>query len=224
MLRMGKQTKEEPVSNTTPAPLDAAAANQARPVPNGESYRTPTDAPSTGSPSTVGQQAPSAAASTTRAVTESESMARDIKDGNLSGFVGSGTSVTGEATFKMMLRVDGHISGRVSSEDGTLIVSAGGQVDANIEVAVALVNGTVNGDIIATKRIEIGRVGKVLGNIKTPALIIESGAIFEGNCQMMQVKAAQNKTQGSEASSSSAPPLNGAGKKPEVAEASSVVS
>jgi cytoskeletal protein CcmA (bactofilin family) len=157
-------------------------------------------------------------------VTESESLARDIKDGNMSGFVGTGTAVTGEATFKMMLRVDGHISGRVSSEDGTLIVSAGGQVDANVDVAVALINGTINGDIIATKRIEIGRVGKVIGNIQTPALIIESGAIFEGSCRMMQVKADLDKKQVNEVLSSPTVANSNAGKKAEVTETAGAVS
>src|SRR5207237_9678350 len=90
--------------------------------------------------------------------------------------------------FKGMLRVDGHLSGRVSSQDGTLIISSGGQVDADIEVSVAQIYGTVNGDITATKRIEMGRVAKVTGNIQTPALVIENGAIFEGSCRMVQLK------------------------------------
>jgi cytoskeletal protein CcmA (bactofilin family) len=123
-----------------------------------------------------------------RAVTESESLARDIKEGTLTGFVGNGTVLTGEASFKGMLRVDGRLSGRVSSEDGTLIISTNGQVDANIEVAVAQIYGTVNGDIIASKRIEMGRVARVTGNIQTPALVIENGAIFEGSCRMVQLK------------------------------------
>lgn len=130
---------------------------------------------------------------TTRAVTESESLARDIKEGTLTGFVGNGTSLTGEANFKGMLRVDGHLSGRVSSGDGTLIVSTNGQVDANVEVAVAQIYGTVNGDIVASKRIEMGRVAKVTGNIQTPALVIENGALFEGSCRMMQLKESAEK-------------------------------
>ena len=128
---------------------------------------------------------------TGRAYSESESLARDIKEGTLSGFVGNGTTLTGEANFKGMLRVDGHLSGRVSSQDGTLIVSSGGQVDANVDVSVAQIYGTVNGDIIATKRIELGRVARVTGNIQTPALVIEQGAIFEGSCRMQQVREAQ---------------------------------
>jgi hypothetical protein len=43
-------------------------------------------------------------------MTESETLARDIKEGTLSGFVGGGTVVTGEANFKAMMRVDGHLS------------------------------------------------------------------------------------------------------------------
>src|SRR5688500_10715620 len=141
---------------------------------------------------------------TSRAVTESESLARDIKEGTLTGFVGNGTTLTGEASFRGMLRVDGGLSGRVSSADGTLIVSTNGRVDANVEVAVAQIYGTVNGDITATKRIEMGRVAKVTGNIQTPALVIENGAIFEGSCRMTQAQEqAATATDASAASSSS---------------------
>jgi cytoskeletal protein CcmA (bactofilin family) len=139
---------------------------------------------------------------TTRAVSESESLARDIKEGTLSGFVGNGTTLTGEANFKGMLRVDGHLSGRVSSQDGTLIVSTGGQVDADVEVSVAQIYGTVVGNITATKRIELGRVAKVTGDIQTPALVIEQGAVFEGSCRMQQIKDAQAAQDGRTASAS----------------------
>jgi len=128
-----------------------------------------------------------------KALTESENIAREIKDGSLSGFVGSGTVITGEASFKSMLRVDGRFSGRVTSATGTLIVGAGGQVDANIEVAVATIHGVVNGDIIAGQRIELGRAAKLNGNITTPSLMIEQGAVFEGSCKMVQQKAAADK-------------------------------
>ena len=133
------------------------------------------------------------ASATPKAQTESESLAREIKDGTLSGFIGSGTVVTGEANFKAMLRVDGHLSGRITSETGTLIIGSHGQVDANIEVATATIHGTVNGDIIASQRLELGRAAKVNGNIQTPSLMIEQGAIFEGSCKMIQPSAALEK-------------------------------
>jgi cytoskeletal protein CcmA (bactofilin family) len=125
-----------------------------------------------------------------RALTESESLARDIKEGTLSGFVGNGTVVTGETSFKAMLRIDGQLSGRISSTSGTLVIGTNGRVDANIEVAVATIHGTVNGDIIATQRLELGRSAKVSGNVSAPSLMIETGAVFEGSCKMTQSVAA----------------------------------
>jgi cytoskeletal protein CcmA (bactofilin family) len=126
------------------------------------------------------QNTPSAA----QAVTESEAIARDIKDGNLGGFVGNNTHLTGDASFKGMMRVDGHLSGRITSADGTLIVSTNGLVEADISVATAKVYGTVRGDITATSLIGLGRTARVTGNIRTPSLVIEDGAVFDGTCRM----------------------------------------
>ena len=125
--------------------------------------------------------------------TDSESMARDIKEGRLSGFVGHGTVLTGETNFQAMLRVDGQLQGTVSSDEGTLIVGSNGQVDANVAVASATINGTVNGDIVATEKLHLGRTAKVVGNVQTPRITIEEGAILEGSCSMLRAKEAQEK-------------------------------
>lgn len=126
-----------------------------------------------------------------RAISESDSMARDIKEGRLSGFVGHGTTLTGETEFHAMLRVDGHLIGTVKSESGTLIIGTNGQVDANIAVAAAMINGTVNGDIVATEKLQLGRTARVMGNIHSPRLIVEEGAILEGMCSMIQAREVQ---------------------------------
>ncbi|HEX5703624.1 MAG TPA: polymer-forming cytoskeletal protein [Pyrinomonadaceae bacterium] len=173
MLRMGKNPNEE----KSPTPTQPGADNYSQ-----RAY----------APYQPEQKAPEVPAAQ-RALSESETIAREIKDGTLSGFVGSGTAITGEATFKSLLRIDGKFSGRVASPSGTLIVGAGGVVDANIEVSIATIQGTVNGDIIATQRIELGRAGKLNGNIQTPSLMIEQGAVFEGSCKMIQQKAASEK-------------------------------
>ena len=138
-------------------------------------------------------QYPSETTSSNRAMSESETMARDIKEGRLSGFVGYGTKLTGETSFQAMLRVDGHLTGTVTSDTGTLLVGSSGQVDADIVVASAIINGTVNGDVIASERLELGRTARVMGNIQTPRLTIEDGAIFEGGCNMIKAKEAVEK-------------------------------
>jgi cytoskeletal protein CcmA (bactofilin family) len=186
MFRTGRSpksdsTKNQPRSNIHPQtfqPTQAQAAPQTFETPE-RPAATPTQ-----------ERTPSAP----RAVTESEALARDLRDGVVSGFVGGGTTVSGDAEFKGMLRVDGHFTGRIRSEKGSLIVSAGGVVDADIAVASAKINGTVNGDIVATQRIEFGRSARVRGNISTPALIIEEGANFEGGCRMQKPEAEALKT------------------------------
>jgi cytoskeletal protein CcmA (bactofilin family) len=190
MFRPGRNPKDQTHADDT-----ADHTPQQAPSHGGGYGSGSAGAPAAGSAGTVTEayQQSVHTPTTSRAVTESESLARDIKEGTLTGFVGNGTTLQGEASFKGMLRVDGHLSGRISSEDGTLIVSTNGQVDANVEVAVAQIYGTVNGDITATKRIEMGRVAKVTGNILTPSLVIENGALFEGSCRMVQQKEAHDK-------------------------------
>ena len=123
---------------------------------------------------------------TSRAVSESESLARAVKEGAVGGFVGGTSALSGEINFRGMMRVDGKVTGRVASDDGTLIVSSGGRVEAEVSVVVAKFSGEVSGDITAAERVELGRTARVSGNIQTPALIVEDGAIFEGNCRMSQ--------------------------------------
>lgn len=131
------------------------------------------------------------AATARGAISESDSMARDIKEGRLSGFVGHGTTLTGETEFHAMLRVDGHLIGTVTSEAGTLIIGTNGQVDANIHVAAAMINGTVNGDVVASEKLQLGRTARVMGNIHSPRLIVEEGAILEGSCSMLKARETQ---------------------------------
>ena len=123
-------------------------------------------------------------ASTTRTVTNSATIVREITEGTLSAFVGSGTGIIGQFSFKSMLRVDGYFSGRISSAGGTLIVSAGGRVDAKVAVAIAKIHGVVTGDIFAADRIELCRGSRLTGNIQAPTLIVEEGAMLDGSCRM----------------------------------------
>ncbi|NNE66609.1 MAG: polymer-forming cytoskeletal protein [Pyrinomonadaceae bacterium] len=161
MIRMGRSSKNDDTSKDTTALNDNTTA-----FPHNEGLRPAEPA----------------------AVSESDAMARDIKEGRLSGFVGAGTVLTGETNFQSMLRVDGHLTGKVMSDEGTLIVGSTGQVDANIVVAQAIVNGVVNGDIDATEKLELGRTARVVGNIRAPRLVMSDGAILEGSCNMIQSK------------------------------------
>ena len=106
---------------------------------------------------------------------------------NWLGFVGDVLKFTGEVRFKSMLRIDGNFSGNVTSADGTLIVSNGAQVtEAVINVAVAKINGIVEGDIKASKELVLGRTASVTGTISTAAFVVEEGALFNGSFRRVE--------------------------------------
>jgi cytoskeletal protein CcmA (bactofilin family) len=206
MLRMGRGNKNEEAGHGAhETARDARQTQATQATPAAPPFATPnvqTEASRAQVQPTATRPAPVAVATqaqrpvqveqgaaASRAVTESESLARAVKDGGVGGFVGGTSALTGEINFRGMMRVDGRLSGRVHSQDGTLIVSSGGRVEAEVAVAVAKINGTVEGDITATERVELGRTARVSGNVQTPALVVEEGAIFEGSCRMTKTAA-----------------------------------
>jgi cytoskeletal protein CcmA (bactofilin family) len=112
--------------------------------------------------------------------------ALSIRQRPRSGPVESVPELTGEICFKDMLRVNGHIAGKVFSFKGTLIVDGSARVDASIDVAVAVVSGTVNGDVVAHERVELGPEAVINGNISTRSISMKPGAVFHGDCRMLK--------------------------------------
>jgi cytoskeletal protein CcmA (bactofilin family) len=121
-------------------------------------------------------------------------------NGWMSGQLGTGNGLTvkqrsttvsepelsGDISFKDMVRINGHITGSVHSKTGTVIVDSGAKIEAHLDVAVALINGIVKGDIVARERVELGPTSRIYGNIWTRSLVIKNGAIFEGVCHMIE--------------------------------------
>ena len=105
------------------------------------------------------------------------------KSGELNGFLDRGSSFRGELEFEDTMRIDGKFNGKITSKN-ELIVGESANVEGDIHVGRVAISGTVVGKIVADQRVEIHRNGKVYCDIDTPALIIEDGAIFQGNCTM----------------------------------------
>jgi len=98
--------------------------------------------------------------------------------------LGRDTIIEGTLTFKETIRVDGQIRGKLISAEGTLIVGENAVLDADIQVAVAIVRGRVNGRVEANQRVEIYAPAQVHGDIGAPAVVIDTGVVFNGNCRM----------------------------------------
>ncbi len=105
------------------------------------------------------------------------------KSGELNGFLDRGAVFKGEMEFEDTMRIDGRFNGKIVSKN-ELIVGESAHIDGDIHVGRIAISGTVVGKIVADQRVEIHRNGKVYSDIETPALIIEEGAIFQGNCVM----------------------------------------
>jgi cytoskeletal protein CcmA (bactofilin family) len=104
---------------------------------------------------------------------------------DLRSFLGEGTDINGEVKFTEIMRVDGCISGTITSDAGSLMVMERGRIKATIQSGSVEVSGTVEGTITAKTSVKIHSTGRVYGDIYTPALIIEHGAVFDGKCHML---------------------------------------
>jgi cytoskeletal protein CcmA (bactofilin family) len=101
----------------------------------------------------------------------------------LNGFMDEGTEFIGELRFQNTFRIDGRLKGKVLSEH-TLIVGESGQVEAEIDCAVVSIKGTVSGKVHGRQRIELLSGARVQATLVSPRLVIEEGAVFQGQCDM----------------------------------------
>ncbi|HKX27231.1 MAG TPA: polymer-forming cytoskeletal protein [Blastocatellia bacterium] len=107
---------------------------------------------------------------------------------DLRSFLGEGTDINGEVKFSEIMRVDASISGTITSDSGSLLVMERGRIKATIQAGSVEVSGIVEGTITAKTSVKIHSTGRVYGDIYTPALIIEHGAVFDGKCHMLNGK------------------------------------
>ena len=103
--------------------------------------------------------------------------------GNLVGFVGQHCTIHGTLNFTGTMRIDGRIEGQIVT-NGTLIVGEGGQVHADIQANAVVCGGTIEGNIVAKERVQLLAPSVLTGTVRTPLLLIEEGAQFNGTCEM----------------------------------------
>src|SRR5262252_10609661 len=113
--------------------------------------------------------------------------------GEVTTLLGRGSEFEGKLSFEGTVRVDGKLSGEIFSDD-VLIIGEGAEVNAEINVGAIIIEGTVHGNIHAKRSVEIHTPGRVRGNIATPSLYIETGVVFDGQCQMEPNGAATGKS------------------------------
>lgn len=125
---------------------------------------------------------------------ENDTLDRNIGQSKLSSskleaFVGKNSKIEGKLSFQGTVEIDGKVEGEVHSQE-RIIIGESADINARIEAVEVLVKGSVNGDIIASKKISLTATARVVGNLSGPSIVLEEGAKFDGRCSMTKAKVA----------------------------------
>lgn len=99
--------------------------------------------------------------------------------------IGRGMVIRGHIKSEEGLYVDGEVYGSLELPDCRLTVGPHGRVDADSRAREVEVLGTLSGDLQATKKVTIRKGGRLVGDLQTPAIVIEEGAYFKGKIEIV---------------------------------------
>ena len=94
----------------------------------------------------------------------------------------------GEIQGSENLQVEGRFKGTIKLA-GDLFVGPTGVVDADIEADNVVVQGQLNGNVLARKQLQIHSSGKLVGDCTAQSIDIKEGALFEGRSKMIRSSA-----------------------------------
>ncbi len=97
--------------------------------------------------------------------------------------IAANTEVSGNLHFVNQLYINGHVKGNITADadsDATVIVSEEGSVTGEIRVPNVVVNGSVEGNVYATSRMELARNAEVKGNVYYKLIEMQLGAMVDG--------------------------------------------
>ena len=103
----------------------------------------------------------------------------------IKAYLGSDALFRGTLSFEGTVRIDGKFEGQVNTND-TLVIGETGDMKADVNVGTLVCKGKLNGSVVASKKIEMHPASKITGDIQTPALSIELGAVLDGQLNMTE--------------------------------------
>lgn len=102
--------------------------------------------------------------------------------------ISSSTTVNGDIHFEGELTIEGRVVGKVLAEEGSeaqLRVAESGSIEGDVEVPLVVVNGNVNGNVRASKHIELAAQGLVNGNVVYNLIEMVMGSGVNGSLTRM---------------------------------------
>lgn len=102
----------------------------------------------------------------------------------INALLGRGTRFEGKLFFEGRVRLDGEFKGEIRGDDA-LVIGDGASVTGDILVGACIVTGgEVSANIRARNAIELYAPARVTGALHAPAIFIDRGVQFDGNCKM----------------------------------------
>jgi cytoskeletal protein CcmA (bactofilin family) len=93
--------------------------------------------------------------------------------------------IEGEIQGTENLHVEGYIKGFIKLS-GDVFIGNTGIVEANVEAKSIVIQGEVNGNVLAHQQLEIHPTGKLIGDCSAASIDIKEGAVFEGRSNMIK--------------------------------------
>ena len=94
-------------------------------------------------------------------------------------------NIVGDIQGNEDLHVEGRFKGSIKIT-GNIFVGQTGVVDANVEADNIVIQGKINGNVVARKQLEIKALGQLIGDCSAQSIDIKEGAIFEGRSNMLR--------------------------------------
>jgi cytoskeletal protein CcmA (bactofilin family) len=96
--------------------------------------------------------------------------------------------VKGQILSREDLTIDGEVEGTVEMQEHRLTIGPNGKVRASVKAREVIVLGSLNGNVETTDRIDIRKEAKLVGDIRTARIVIEDGAYFKGNVDIIRAE------------------------------------
>jgi cytoskeletal protein CcmA (bactofilin family) len=100
--------------------------------------------------------------------------------------IGKSLKVRGEISGSEDVTIDGEVEGTVELKDNSLTIGPNGKVHANVTAKSITILGRLEGNVKAGERVEISKTGSLEGDLVTPRIVIEDGAVFRGSIDILK--------------------------------------
>jgi cytoskeletal protein CcmA (bactofilin family) len=112
---------------------------------------------------------------------ESDSLPTSRSSSSGSAALGKNVTVKGQIFAREDLTIDGEVEGTVECHEHRLTIGPNARVQAGLKAREIIIQGSIQGNVDATDKIDIKKEAKLVGDIKTSRIVIEDGAYFKGS-------------------------------------------